>query len=636
MQGGITSGIVYPAAVKKLHSRYDFRSIGGASAGAIGAALTAAAQYGEYGRRHGEAPTGGFDRLTEAAQQVAAPGVLLGLFQPTRPAAWAFGLLFGLQSAGSSWPRRVWVVARWAVRYFAAPVLLAAGVSFGALVGVLYGFGGGLDEPRWFGWVLIALVLVVAALLGLLAAVLVRALVTVRGLPDSYFGACSGMPRPRARTEALTPWLHRQIQRCAGREHAEPLTFADLAGLAGDGNEISLEVMTTDLSAARPLSLPFGDGQFLYSPAEFARLFPDDIRAYLERVSTPVPRPDGAAGPDDLRTFPGPGLPVVVATRMSLSFPALICAIPLWTPGAGGTAPVRHWFSDGGIASNFPMHFFDTWLPSRPTFGLDLVPAPRATGRSEAVRGASAAAAQATNPRSRRRTRTEDVDRQGPCRIGEADLGGREAEVGAGASCPDAANNQIREPPRNGVKTRRVAEITSFVGFLAQILDTMQNWRDTLLAELPGFEDRIRSVHLPEGTGGMHLTMAPPEIVKLAASGAEAGQDLLTTFNWENHQFARFTLLMRQLQENLVGAGASDSSTVAGAFTREFQEILANLGAITVPGDASTTYDARWGVTARDRTRALLAMAAEWAGPLSFVQGVDPDPPPVMRLRPRV
>ena len=46
MRGGITSGIVYPRAIAKLAETYNFRSIGGTSAGAIAAAATAAAQFG--------------------------------------------------------------------------------------------------------------------------------------------------------------------------------------------------------------------------------------------------------------------------------------------------------------------------------------------------------------------------------------------------------------------------------------------------------------------------------------------------------------------------------------------------------------------------------------------------------------
>src|SRR6185436_6372079 len=51
MRGGIASGLVYPRAIAKLAETYDFRSIGGTSAGAIAAAATAAAALG---RRNGE------------------------------------------------------------------------------------------------------------------------------------------------------------------------------------------------------------------------------------------------------------------------------------------------------------------------------------------------------------------------------------------------------------------------------------------------------------------------------------------------------------------------------------------------------------------------------------------------------
>jgi predicted acylesterase/phospholipase RssA len=57
MRGGITSGIVYPRAIAKLAETYDFRSIGGTSAGAIAATATAAAALGaKSGRRCQERP----------------------------------------------------------------------------------------------------------------------------------------------------------------------------------------------------------------------------------------------------------------------------------------------------------------------------------------------------------------------------------------------------------------------------------------------------------------------------------------------------------------------------------------------------------------------------------------------------
>jgi hypothetical protein len=42
MKGGITSGVVYPPAVVELSKTYTFKNIGGTSAGAIAAAVTAA------------------------------------------------------------------------------------------------------------------------------------------------------------------------------------------------------------------------------------------------------------------------------------------------------------------------------------------------------------------------------------------------------------------------------------------------------------------------------------------------------------------------------------------------------------------------------------------------------------------
>ena len=64
---------------------------------------------------------------------------------------------------------------------------------------------------------------------------------------------------------------------------------------------------------------------------------------------------------------------MVVMARMSLSFPGLIAAVPLYAVDYNGDqSVVRHLFSDGGISSNFPMHFFDSLLPTRPTFGINL------------------------------------------------------------------------------------------------------------------------------------------------------------------------------------------------------------------------------------------------------------------------
>src|SRR5207302_4889715 len=82
-----------------------------------------------------------------------------------------------------------------------------------------------------------------------------------------------------------------------------------------------------------------------------------------------------AANPG-LLLLPDPkDMPVVVITRFSLSFPVLLSAVPLWSvyeDDDGKKKAQECWFSDGGITSNFPIHFFDSPLPRWPTFGIDL------------------------------------------------------------------------------------------------------------------------------------------------------------------------------------------------------------------------------------------------------------------------
>src|SRR5215471_3705070 len=90
MKGGITSGVIYPGTVCELAKTYRFRSVVGASAGAIAAAATAAA---ELGRK-----TGGFERLSTLPTRLTHTGAngrstLFNLFQPAPSQRRAFALL---------------------------------------------------------------------------------------------------------------------------------------------------------------------------------------------------------------------------------------------------------------------------------------------------------------------------------------------------------------------------------------------------------------------------------------------------------------------------------------------------------------------------------------------------------------
>ena len=162
-----------------------------------------------------------------------------------------------------------------------------------------------------------------------------------------------------------------------------PLVIGDLTA-AG----VRLQMLTTNLTDGTPYTLPFRSRQYFYKPDEFRRLFPERVVDWMvERA--PAPR-ETVRGEAELfarmeaeGALPLPveeDFPVIVAVRMSLSFPVLLSAIPLWFadwtdavhPGVIRCA----WFSDGGITSNFPIHFFDRPLPRWPTFGINLGPFP--------------------------------------------------------------------------------------------------------------------------------------------------------------------------------------------------------------------------------------------------------------------
>src|SRR5215475_8337344 len=85
MKGGITSGVVYPLAITELSKKYFFKNIGGTSAGAVAAVITAAA---EYRRRTGN--KAGYDHLAALPKELGTNNLLLRLFQPSTAAVRAF------------------------------------------------------------------------------------------------------------------------------------------------------------------------------------------------------------------------------------------------------------------------------------------------------------------------------------------------------------------------------------------------------------------------------------------------------------------------------------------------------------------------------------------------------------------
>src|SRR4051794_26496834 len=212
-------------------------------------------------------------------------------------------------------------------------------------------------------------------------AVIAEVRATEAGMVAQGFGVCIGSDGPDARAPtaddpgALTDWLSARIDEVAGVDR--PLLVSDLVEHGGN-----LQVMTTNLTDGRPMCFPFSGRAFFFEPEELGRYFPPSVITVLLDGQEPAA---GEAGVPLVSTEQRPlyrlppteKLPVILAARISLSFPRLISAIPLYAVDESRKNPadrkaVRCWFTDGGLTSNFPIHFFDSLWPRRPTFALDL------------------------------------------------------------------------------------------------------------------------------------------------------------------------------------------------------------------------------------------------------------------------
>lgn len=484
MKGGITSGVIYPRLVTELAQTYRFAEIGGTSAGAIAAAAAAIAEY----RRQEQHSDEGFAMLSKLPEELTKPvgkkgSVLLSLFHPQPKTTALFNALIAmLDSVAISSPVR---------RTLVGAVALVGAYPLRALLGALPGLalvawgilGGGVAAGS-------------GILGGVVLAVIGAALGTVLGawrtvsvqVPKNLFGLCSGRGGPVS-APALTDWLHAYFQELAGRGPQDPpVTFADLAAYG-----VNLRVMTTNLSQRRPMAMPWAEAGFFFPRADWERLFPQEV---VEWMARPENAPQGPrsevraaefrdrlaqAAEQGLVPLPfGDALPVLVAVRMSLSFPVLISAVPLasvqWSKDS--TDFVTNWFTDGGLCANLPVHFFDRPIPGNPTFAIDLEQVDHPiTNLAEGVYLPK------TNKVPARQVFTWDAD----------------AKDGLG----------------------------SFVGAM---LATWQSWVDAEALRLPGYRDRVVTVRTSADEGGLNLTMAPATVTALADRGQEAGAQLVTKF----------------------------------------------------------------------------------------------------------
>lgn len=665
MKGGITSGVVYPLAICELATRYRFHSLGGSSAGAIAAAACAAAEFGRHSSK------GGFQHLATMPDYLGGDGRLMRLFQPgpsTRP---LFGLLlFGLKNreAGTvPWfveiVKQVWSAA--GGKWWLVKTTLSLAAAVAGYVWLVHRTG----NPFLSFAFLAALGIVLAYLTSRAAGSLFRSVLGI--LRDNSFGLCTGLHvepggpqagenvfdrRPPGPAYALADWLTDELDTLAGGlDNGEPLCFGHLLsrsktcpetpGQYDPLKQIKLEMFTTSLTHGRPFRMPlrpgvhFNTDGFFFDPATMRKFFPERVVAWME--SHPPRRsslPDQDQAEYELLCrvvkakhglCPLPSaecLPVVVATRMSLSFPALISAVPLlgidWTEdankemrrewrefrgthgkitgpllaeglqcyGAPRLKPV--WLSDGGICSNFPIHFFDGPIPRWPTFGINL------------------------------RTPT-----------GRIDDNNQEENV---FLAPDSSEG------RDLTWTR----IEDVFGFGKSIIETMYTWSDNSQMRVHGYWDRIAHILLDEQTeGGLNLAMPDDLIRKLGERGHIAGSRLANRFDpaaqkerphWDSHRWSRFRTIMALLEDTI--------SRIDGAFHHPPQANSRTYEALVFRLDRDEPDTGHWWERnaqrdlAQDATRTLLDAIARWrkAHPDQVLNEGAPRPRPHLRIAPPI
>ena len=576
MKGGITSGVVYPRAILRMSEHYRFRSIGGTSAGAIAAVITAAAEYNRDG--------GGYEVIKQIPDEVQTK--LKTLFQPSASLRTVFDT--ALLVLDKKYPQALLKLCCGYWPYFVAGLAASA---IAAIVAAMFG--------SYFGALL--LVLIGGALgVGLLAVAVV--VITLRDLKDNDFGFCPGRTQPGRDDPALSDWLADRIEMAAGRMTKDgpkpdrPLTFGDIwAGKDGTGSTdkrvINLRMMTTNLSLRRPNALPAMDGNHYFTEAEFAKLFPDWIVKYLveKAEENEIARRSDPKGddkdpdPPGFHRFPANGdLPLVVAARMSLSFPILFTTVPLHRHDyphedkkAGTVLMQKMLFSDGGLSSNFPVHFFDALLPRHPTFGISL----------------------------------EEFD-----------------EVGK--------ERRVHLPMKRGGIWLDYLTVKTLPNFLMSLVNAAKDWQDRLQSTLPGYRERITSVYLKDTEGGLNLTMPEDTIKALGGFGDRAGALMTGTgvtagdedvFDFKDHRWRRYLVGFARLEETLEQAAAS--------WNRESDSTRDFIKTYMVDEHASYKSPLAWRQQVFDRFDAIMKQVSEWKQPPLRTVNEDYIPRPATNMR---
>lgn len=363
----------------------------------------------------------------------------------------------------------------------------------------------------------------------------------------------AGVPAPTVDL-SLIPWLTQCLNALAGLGPRQVLRFGHLwAGpefearraapsaddrrawermsTAPDECLVNLQLMTTDLTRQRPFRFPLQpwadqNPEQLWVCVEQLRsgdsaMFTEEVLAALEATESRQVH-DQQGEPRILHRLPQPwDLPVIFAVRISMALPALFEGVRMYrilprvaaqddlgrTLLDGGSPLVLSgslevaqelWFSDGGITSNFPVHFFDNPLPRWPTVSLNL----------------------GTHP-------------------------------------DDAPHTDVWLPQDWEQLTAPAAAIgPAGFSYAGAVFNTALNWRDSLQSALPGYRNRTAQVRTGAGEGGNNLFMSREIVASMALRGALAGARLRTRFSdsshWDRFRWLRLRTAMNNLEASRV------------------------------------------------------------------------------------
>jgi hypothetical protein len=312
-------------------------------------------------------------------------------------------------------------------------------------------------------------------------------------------------------------------------------------------------------------------------------------------------------------------LPLVFSARLSLSFPVLLSAFPLMTPDftaerdASGRIPLRRlWISDGGLTSNFPIHFFDSPVPARPTFCLNLIDYDAATTDGAAPDGtpeqeetpigavadvhASKPIAQPQSEKRKASARRDTVPSNDPA---------PKDEVWGFISMADG--NRLPPPPFTAFD----APNAGLLSFFKTLLNTARFWSDNQMLIAPGTRDRVVSVALRDDEGGLNLDMPAKTIADLNLRGRAAGLLISTRYDpkadvdpetdlpnrelFANHRWVRFRNFMAAFEDMSRRFALSRQASDEAAITR-CEPVLKQM----ISGDTDTKLGYPAPASARD------------------------------------